>query len=158
MKKSRVNQALFGISLICFTLFSISFILMPIKTCEFSPGVFFWGGIMMGTVLQIVLRTRRRAQRASSGTGCDEQQKKRKGFLTFGSSLVTVIFDIAFICSVLGAAFAYVITKGAGIICYALISVAVFSFCMHCAFNSGNYSFLVKQTKGRRLLTEKIHK
>lgn len=158
MKKSRVNQAIFVISLICFTLFSISFILMPIKTFEFSPGVLFWGGIVMGTVLQIVLGVHRRAQRASSGAVCDEQQKRRKGFLTFGSSPVTMIFDIVFVCSVLGVAITYAITKGVGMVCYALISAAAFSFCMHCVFNSRNYSFLVKQTRGRRLLTEKIHR
>lgn len=155
MKQRQMDRMLLGISVICFLLMSISFLLMPIESISILPGVLFWIGLVAGIGLQIALEVRRRAFFKSYAVKREKMQKPKNGLLSFGSNSLAIIADRFMIVSFAVMILAFVITKGYGYICYVFIATTIFSFCMHCVLNGRIYFHAKNQLKVRQVLEQK---
>ena len=155
MKQRQIDRTLLGISISCFLIMSVSFLLMPIESINILPGLLFWLGLFLGIVLQIVLEIRRRAFFKAYSVKCEKMQKPRNGLLSFGSNTLAIIADRSLAISLVAMILAFVITKGYGYICYVFITTTVFSFCMHCVLNGRIYFHARNQMKVRQVLEQK---
>lgn len=156
MNRKRTDCVLLAISAVGFFLMSVSFILMPLETIGIFSGVIFWGGLVLGVTLQIVLEARRRAFFAKYNMKCNKMQKPRNGLLTFGSNQLAKIADIAMIVSIGATILAFICTKGLGFLCYVFIAATVFTFCLHCIFNGRIYFHAKNQMKVQHMLDQKM--
>lgn len=155
MKKQKTDYLLLGISVLGFLTMSVSFCLMPLSTLGFLPGILFWAGLLLGAVLQLVLELRRRAFYKKYRADVRKMQKPRNGLLSFCSGPVATAADITTAAGLIGSLLALVLTGGTGSICYVLIGLTVFAFCMHCVFNGRILFFLNNYHKIQRVLEEK---
>ena len=154
MKNSNIDRMLLGVSIVGYLAMSASFMLMPVEALGIVPGIVFWAGLLIGTGMQMLLEKRRRAFFAAYGIGREKVQKPRNGLLTFASNKAAMIADGAFVCSMIAAILAFVLTKGAGYICYVCITAAASSFCLHCIFNGRIYFHINNQSKVRQALEQ----
>jgi hypothetical protein len=127
---------------------------MPIESLIILPGVLFWGGLILGVALQIVLEVRCQAFFKPYGVRLEEIQKSRIGVLTFGANIGATVADWAMVISVIAMALAFVFTGGYGYMCYIFIATRVFSFCLHCVLNGRIYYYAYNQNKIRRELEQ----
>lgn len=155
MKRRRTDRILLGISIGCFLIMSVSFLLMPIEAIPMIPGLLFWLGLILGVAFQIVLEARRRAFFKSYEVNRKNMQKPRNGLLTFGSDVAATIADRAMIICLVAMILVFVFTKGYGYICYVFITATLFSFCMHCVLNGRIYFHAKNQLKVRQVLEQK---
>lgn len=155
MKQSKVDRLLLGASIGGFAVLAISFLLMPVEELGFVPGILFWGGLIIGAALQIMLETRRRSLFAKYNVNRKTMQKPRNGLLSFASNRIAAIGDGLLAVSAVVTVAAFILTKGTGYLCYAGLSMLVFFFCMHCIFNGRNYIYVKNQTKIRQVLEQK---
>ena len=155
MKQRRIDRILLGISVSCFLMMSVSFLLMPVASVKLLPGLMFWGGLFLGSIFQIVLEVRRRAFFKSYEVSRAKMQKPRNGLLTFGSSVGAIIADSAMIISVIAMTLTFALTKGYGYICYICIATTLFSFCMHCILNGRIFFHAKNQLRVRQVLEQK---
>ena len=155
MKQNKADRLLLGISIGGFVVLAISFMLMPVEGLGFVPGILFWGGLLTGVVLQIVLETRRSSLFARYNVKREQMQKARNGLMSFGSNRLASVADGCMIVSVVATILAFILTKGTGYLCYVCLSVLVFSFCMHCILNGRIYIFVKNQNKVRQVLEQK---
>lgn len=155
MKQNKVDRLLLGISIGGFAVLAISFMLMPVEALGFMPGILFWGGLLTGVVLQIVLETRRNSLFAKYNVKRETMQKARNGLLSFRSNSLAAVADIFLIVSAVATILAFILTKGTGYLCYVCLSVLIFSFCMHCILNGRIYIFVKNQNKVRQVLEQK---
>lgn len=153
--KKNMDSLLLGLSVGGFLNLAISFLLMPVDGAGIAPGILFWGGLIIGVALQIVLETRRKALFARYDVKRESMQKARNGLISFGSNHLALIADILMVVSVIATILVFVLTKGAGYLCYVSLSVLVFSFCMHCILNGRIYIFVKNQKKVRQVLEQK---
>ena len=152
MKQRRTDRTLLGISVGGYLLMSVSFLLLPFQVV---PGIFFWGGLAVGTVLQILLEVRRRAFFAAYKVNRKKMQKPRVGLLCFGSNRSASIADGVMVVSLVAMTVTLIITKGFGYICNVFIAVTVASFCLHCVLNGRIYFHAKNQLKVRQVLENK---
>jgi len=115
----------------------------------------FWGGLLLGTIFQIVLEARRRAFFAKYQVQRKRMQKPRNGLLTFASNKFAKIADCVFLASIVATVLAFVLTRGSGYACFVGISCLLFSFCCHCVLNGRNYFHVNNQTRIRQVLEQK---
>lgn len=155
MKQNKADYILLSLSIGGFLLLAISFPLMPLETMGIIPGMLFWSGLSIGVVCQIVLEARRRALLAKYKVKRETMQKPRNGFLSFCSNRIAMVADMILVISAIVTVAVFVITKGAGYLCYVSLAVLVFSLCLHCIFNGRNYVFIKNQTKVRKVLEQK---
>lgn len=155
MKQRQIDRILLGLSVGGFLLMSASFSLMPIESITIIPGLLFWGGLVIGVALQIVLEIRRRAFFKSYSVNRGKMQKPKNGLLSFGSNTLAIIADRSMIISFIAMILAFIFTKGHGYICYAFIATTIFAFCMHCVFNGRIYFHAKNQIKVRQVLEQK---
>ena len=155
MKQNKANCLLLGVSVGGFAVLAISFLLMPIEKLGFIPGILFWGGLLIGVVLQIVLGARRNSLFKKYNVKRKTMQKVRNGLLSFGSNKPALIADCCLIASVIASILTFILTKGTGLVCYVCISVLVFSFSMHCILNGRIYVFVKNQDRVRQVLEQK---
>ena len=155
MKQRKIDRILLGISVGCFLLMSVSFLLMPIASATVVPGFLFWLGLLLGVVLQFLLEARRRAFFKSYAVNRKKMQKPRCGLLSFGSNAPALVADRSLAISLIGMIAAFVITKGYGYLCYVFIATTMFSFCMHCVLNGRIYFHVKNQIKVRQVLEQK---
>ena len=155
MKQRQIDRIIVGISVGCFLIMSVSFLLMPIESTTILPGLLFWLGLALGLVLQIVLEVRRRAFFKAYAVNRKKMQKPKNGLLSFGSNSLAIIVDRTMVISFVAMILAFIFTKGYGYICYVFIATTVFSFCMHCVLNGRIYFHAKNQIKVRQVLEQK---
>lgn len=143
--KKKTDRMILWASVLCFLVMSLSLLLIPVETVGYFPAMLFWGGMLGGVVLQILLGMRRKAAVTRR-----ERKGKRIGLLVVGSSREAWFVDGVFLGSILFTVLAFVLTRGMGYICYCAIALTLFSFCMHCILNGRNYSRLYDSNKARR--------
>lgn len=140
MKRKQIDWILLLVSIACFLIMSVSFLLMTMEDYPYLPGVMFWLGLAFGVALQITLAVRRRIYLK---TNPPKTKKKWIGLLSFGSNIAAIVADISLAISVVAMILAFVFTKGYGYSCYVFIATTVFSFSMHCVLN-GKIYFQIK--------------
>ena len=118
MKQNKTDLALLGASIGGFAVLAISFLLMPIEGLGLVSGILFWGGLLTGVVLQIVLETRRNSLFAKYNVKRETMQKARNGLLSFRSNSLAAVADIFLIVSTVATILAFILTKGTGYLCY----------------------------------------
>lgn len=155
MKANKTSCLILGLSILGYGILSVSFLLMPLRSVGILPGLMFWGGLLLGAVMQVVLELRRRQFFRTYHVKRQKMQKPHNGFLTFFSNRPAKAADCSLILSVVGLAAALVVTGGRAYICYVLIGAAVFSLCMHCVLNGRNCFHALNQEKIRRVLEQK---
>lgn len=156
MKNMRKDRIILTISIICFFLMSISFVLMPFERMRILPGALFWGGLTVGIILQIVLEVRRRLFFTKYNAKREKMQKPRNGLLTFGSNRPAIIADTTMGISLVATILTFIITKGTGFLCYVFIATTLFAFCLHCILNGRIYFHAKNQIKIRQMLEQKM--
>ena len=155
MKRAQIDRILIIASICGFLLMSCGLALVPFPWAGILPGALFWGGLLMGSVLLVILESRRRAFFEHYRVKLEKMQKPRNGLLSFSSNKEAKIADIAMVISAVAAVLALIITKGSGLICYILIALTVFSFCMHCILNGRIYFHTKNQNKVQQALERK---
>lgn len=155
MKQRRMDRMLLSMSVLGFFLMSASFLLMPSDKARYTPGILFWGGLAVGVALQIVLEIRRRAFFAAYKVSRKKMQKPRNGLLTFSSSRLAAVVDILMIVSFVATVLTLILTRGYGYVCYVLIAVTLFTFCLHCILNGRIFFHVKNQIKVRQVLEQK---
>lgn len=143
MDKKQINQILLGLSLGGFFLQSLSFLLMTLEDTGIVPGLMFWIGLLAGCSLQIVLAVRRRRFLAKHPAAAEKLSKGRIGLLAFATNRLAMVADILMCVGFAATVLAMILTKGTGDICFALIAITVFAFCMHCVLNGKIYRFVM---------------
>ncbi len=151
MMQKKVDFIWFGISIGSFFLMSISFLLMPLDVTvaqydamDVIPGIIFWGFLILGIVGQVVLEIRRQKWLIEQGVRKYKIRQGRMGVITFCKNKFALIADVLMVVGVLLFALVTVITHGLGYICYILLALCVFAFCMHCIFNGRIYEYISK--------------
>lgn len=155
MRKNRTDIILLALSLCGFSFMSCSFVLMPFEGIGILPGALFWGGLLLGGVLQVVLEGRRRAFFKKYNVKREKMQKPRNGLLSFGSNKGARIADNTMVISLIVTVLTFIFTKGSGFLCYVFIATTIFSFCLHCILNGRVYFHANNQTKIRQVLEQK---
>ena len=155
MKRQTIDRILLGTSIGGFAILSISFMLMPYEELGILPGILFWGGLLLGVVLQIVLENRRGALFAQYNVKRETMQKAKNGLLSVCSNRLATVADGILAADAIATVLAFVFTRGTGYLCYVCLSVLVFSFCMHCILNGRIYIFVKNQDKVRQMLEQK---
>lgn len=155
MKQKDNGVFLLYLSIAGFLLMSVSFLLMSAPAPGVLPGLMFWSGLAAGMAGQILLEKKRRDLFKQYGVDRTKMQKPRCGFLTFGSSPLATVADIAMpVCLVL-TMLAFQLTDGSGYLCYVGISATVFALCMHCVLNGRNFFHVNNQSSVRQALERK---
>lgn len=145
------------ISILCFLVMSLSFLIMPLVGSSASndrefkdwlPGLLFWSFLLTGVILQIVLANHRRQYllrlRRSRGR---EWQGGLPGIISFCKNGLGVIVDVAMLLGMIGFIISIISTHAVGYSCYVFLTILVFSFCLHCIFNGKNYQYIRRLTR-----------
>ncbi len=155
MRQRQIDRTLLKISVCCFLFMSVSFLLMPIASMTIISGLLFWLGLLFGVVLQVVIEVRRRAFFKAYAVKRETMQKPRNGLLSFNSNKMAAIVDKIMIVSFVLMIVVLILTKGYGYICNVLMTITVFSFCLHCVLNGRIYFHANNQLKVRQVLEKK---
>lgn len=155
MKQNKTDGVLLSVSIGGFAVLAISFILMPVEGLGFIPGILFWGGLLTGVVLQIVLEAHRKSLFAQYNVKRETMQKARNGLLSFGSNHLATIADVFLSVSVIATIVVFALKNSTDYFCYISLSILVFSFCMHCILNGRIYIFVKNQKKLEQMLAQK---
>lgn len=155
MNRKKVDSIWLGISVFCFLLLAISFLLMPFGTTATADkisavtlisGIVFWASIVLGIVAQCVLSSRRKAWYSKNRIK-KSRVKQKIGLISFFKNTYAAIADIGLALSLTGLIAVLIVTQGTGYVCYVFISLFVFSFSMHCILNGKNYYYVINQDK-----------
>lgn len=139
MKQNQTDRTLLRISFGAYFVMSASFPLMPVESLKILPGILFWGGLLAGAALQILLASRRKAFFKANKIKRHRIERPRNGLLTFCANREAKIVDILLGVSFLATVLSFILTKGYGYICYPLIGITLFAFCLHCILNGRIY-------------------
>lgn len=145
MKNQNTEYVLLYGSIGGYFLMSLSVMLMPIDAVRILAGAMFWLGLLSGTGLQAALALSRRRFYAAGG-GMPEQ-RGLPGLLRFWANPAAKAADLAMVVSFPLMLAALKRTRAMGYICYVLIAVFAFSFCMHCIFNGSIYFYLKNKNR-----------
>lgn len=155
MNRKRTDTSMLVTSVGAFCLMSASFLLMPVEKLSVLAGGCFWAGLLAGMTLQVLLEVRRRNFFKEHRANWRKMQRPRNGLLTFGANPLAKVADVLLIISFIGLVASLWLTRGTGYLCYIMISVTVFSFCMHCVLNGRNYFHIKNREIIRRVLEKK---
>lgn len=155
MKRRYVDVILMILSVFFFLMLSVSYLLMPIESkisvgnlsiYSFVAGLMHWIAIIMGITVQSILAYRRRVWCVKHDV---QNYKSIKGIgaFTFFKNIYGVIADVMTVASLAGVVLSLILTTGTGYSCYILISVFVFSFCMHCVLNGKIFQYITNYEK-----------
>ena len=142
--KKRVDLLWLWISIVSFFMMSLIFIVMMLdseitimnnRELAITEGACFWAFLLLGIAAIIVLTVRRREWININ----NKIIKKRIGVISFFRNVPALIADIIFISSLIAFVVASIVTNMYGEICFVLLSIVVFSFCMHCILNGKIY-------------------
>lgn len=137
-------------SIICFFLFSVSFLIMPIKNdgivqprwVVLLSGLMFWIPLLLGIASQILLSKLRKDYLIKDGK--INNRTNRIGLLTFFSNTYALIADSLFVLSILILIVLIIFYKQVSYIHFVFIFLTVLMFSFHCIFNGKNYRFVTK--------------
>ena len=152
MERKKVDVIWLVVSIVSFALMSISFVLMPLdKTIELYdlmdiiPGIMFWVFLLFGVVGQVLLTIRRKQFLEINKQKRFRIKKERIGLISVFKNIPAIIADVGFVISLVVFVIATEIANGIGYICYILLAVCVFLFCLHCILNGKNFRYVTKQ-------------
>lgn len=145
-----MNYIWLYVSIICYLLMSLSFLLMPADffldekkadLCVRIAGISFWIFLLLGIATQVILFVRLRKNQPQSS------RKQRIGLLSFFQNIGGIIADSVTVLSFVGVVISMLVTDSRGYICYVFLSLFVFSFCMHCVLNGKTFYHITKNIK-----------
>lgn len=154
MRKNKTESILLWVSIAALTALSASFLLMPMNDSTsvngnsaylYISGGMFWASLVIIAIVQCVLSGYRKKWLAINRVKRMNQQ--RCGAISFFNNAFAIVADIATVLSLIGLIIAFVVTKGRGFVCFAMISAFVFSFGMHCILNGKIYYFIKSKHK-----------
>lgn len=157
MRRREREYTLLLLSILCFLVMSVSFLLMPFGSStangdgalgNWLPGVMFWTFLLAGVVIQVILAIHRRRYLTQYGRDRG-RQSVLPGVFSFFRNVPGILADISTVVGILGFILSMIATHAMGYICYIFLAFCVFSFCLHCIFNGKIYHF-VKHILGRR--------
>lgn len=135
MKIETKERKLLACSVLGFLMMSLSLLLMPVQKLGFLPGILFWAGLVAGIAGQILLALTLRE--------CLGKYKGiRWGLLCFCTNPWAKVADIGLLVSLLAAVLILSLWPAA-YICYVMLTVAVFCFCLHCIFNGRIFNYVM---------------
>ena len=146
MRKS-TQKVLFGLSAVFMLLLSLTFLAMPAanrlslegnaRLLRLS-GVWFWATLILGYALFLLVH---RARKQSLRAGQEELPKGKPGIIRFFANPWAFFADIALgVGIILFVVFLWVDASGYPV--FALLSVTVFAFQMHCVLNGENFRYI----------------
>lgn len=146
MKNRKKYGVLLTLSTVCYLVMSASILLVP---QNMIPLVFslFWGGFLLGTVLQIVLAAGRKKMLSEQDVPSGKRKKAHIGLITFGANTAAWIVDILFVCSLAATVTIYLLTKGYGYICCVCITLVLATFSLHCILNGKIFATLTSKKR-----------
>ena len=158
MKKLKTDFILLYISVLCFLVFSVSFLLMPLESKtqingisvpSFAAGIMFWLGLIFGAASQTLLsaRYKNRMSARAREIGRNVRPASRVGLFTFLRNTPAIIADVGCAVSFAGLVAVLIITGGAGYVCFSFMSVFAFTFAMHCILNGKIYANITNAMK-----------
>lgn len=146
MKYEKTNKIVLIISIICFFLFGVSFLLMPIDSennigemtfFSYLSGVMFWVSLIGGIATQIYLGRKNKREIKKN-----KNISKKAGVICVFSNIYAMIADIAAVVSLIGFVISMIVTDSTGYICYVFIGLFVFSFSLHCICNGKVFKYI----------------
>ena len=152
MQKKIMDIVLFISSLFFFGLMSCSPLLTHmdqhleiVDIMDFLPGALFWCGMISGCICQVVLNIRRKQKLEEKGVRKNQARKGRNGLSCFLKNVPAIISDITCIVSLVGLIVTTVINDGKDYVWLAMLTVFLFTFCLHCIFNGKIYHYLFQR-------------
>lgn len=143
MGKGKTDSVLLGISIVgCLTIMA-GLLLMPVASLHILPGVLVWTGLAINMGTQIALAVHYRAYRRHHG----KTRKRLIGLLEFFSNGWAAAADVLLAVSLVSTVIVMIWKKGYGVLCFVLLAVTVFAFCMHCILNGKIYAMIREQKK-----------
>ncbi len=155
MSRKKADTVLLYASVAFFLLMALSFVLMPLGGWKSSSGreLFtvlaggaFWVGLIGGASIQGVLSVRRDGWYKRNRIK-KERTVRGVGAFTFLKNVPAAVADLVLVLTIPALIVSLIVTKGSGAICYAFISLLVFSFSMHCILNGKIYYYIKNQEK-----------
>lgn len=156
MKRKKYDLLWLWISIISYFLMSASFLIMPLDNMipelkniplTLIAGGVFWGFLIIGAAAQIVLAGRRKAWYKSQHLSEKQSSVRKIGLIAFATGKLAAAADIIAVLSLGGLIIAALLTKAAGYVCYVLLAVFCFAFCMHCILNGKIYHHITHHYK-----------
>ena len=114
---------------------------------DIIPGVMFWLFLVLGIVGQIILAVRWNRYLKLDRRKKTQTRKERVGLLAVFKNIPAIIADVGFLISLVVFAIVTKVTYGLSYACYILLTVCVFTFCLHCIFNGKIYKYVTKLSK-----------
>lgn len=140
----------FLISVVCFFLMAIDFLVMPLdgyrkvdsSALNLITGIVFWSTLVVGCAAQVMLSRKRKVWCGIYGVNETIDENARVGLLSFFQNGPGKAADIALGVSLVLLVAAMIVTRASGYVCYVFLACFVFSLCMHCVLNGKNYYYL----------------
>lgn len=135
------------ISIISFLLMSITFLIMPFGETDMNSGtspltiisgIIFWLCLIAAVVAQAILSNEFKKMTKDA----KNVSERKIGIISFCQNKEGMAADICFLLSLITFIVLMLVTDGTMYFCYILMSMIVFSFCMHCIFNGKIYNTL----------------
>lgn len=154
MERQKQDRILLYISIACFFLMSLTFLIMPIKISEERTkliscliGAAFWITMAAGIIMQIILARRRASWETKNVIRRKRGYRSKIGVIAFAQNPLALVADISCAVSLIVFIGTMIITKSTGYSCYIALSVFVFTFCMHCILNGKIFYYVQNQNK-----------
>ena len=154
MERQKKDRILLYISIVCFFLMSLTFLIMPMKVPEEKSKLFngliggtFWLTMLGGIIMQIILSKRRASRKIKDAAYGKFGYRPKIGIFAFAQNPDALTADI--LCAVSFIAFigAVIMTRATGYSCYIALSAFIFTFCMHCILNGKIFNHIQYQDK-----------
>ncbi len=157
-RKKSGDLILLRLSVISYFLMSASILLMPVDELKKLAGGLFWGGLLLGSGIQLLLECHRRAFFAGYHLNYRKMQKRRCGLWNFFSNRTAFFADVLLAVSFLAALVTLILSGGHGYLCFVLVALTIFCICLHCIVNGRNYFHVKNITRVQRALEQKLVK
>lgn len=145
-KNNKTEKYLFYITVFFITVFSISFLFMPIasdqaqknnKVWLIVTGLLFWINLFGAYGVLIYINRKRKKYYTQK----QEPLSSKPGIISFFSNPIAIASDIVMIIGIIGLICCLLLLRNESLNTV-FLSVSVFSFQMHCLFNGRNYLFI----------------
>lgn len=103
-------------------------------------GVLFWGCLITGILLLLIVNSHRKKHRRFMNSG--KIEKRKCGALSFFSNRTAAIFDIAMVVFLLLVVISMLIPLISQSVTLVLVSFLLFSVYMHSMFNGVNFTYI----------------
>lgn len=155
MRRRKKDIILLCVSICSFFVMALSILIMPIETDNIEPrtlniiiGSMFWGFLIIGVTIQIILAQRRKSWIRKNHLRRNRSFLNSKvGIISFAQNLFGCIADVTLGLSLIVLIVALVLTNSAGYACYISLSIFVIAFCLHCILNGKIFYYVQNQDK-----------